>query len=108
MRFITKILMISGAFFLAKCSSLPKAPSEADFTVAQKKWTDIKMEDLTAGHAIYTTKCNKCHRLKEIGNYDAATWGKLIEAMAPKAKLNTEETEKLRKYIYSSREVNRK
>lgn len=46
MSFITKILMISGAYFLVKCSSLPKAPREADFNVAQKKWTDIKMEDL--------------------------------------------------------------
>ena len=104
MRFITKILIISGGFFLVKCSSLPKAPSEADFSVAQKKWTDVKMEDLTTGHAIYTTKCNKCHGLKEIKNYDQNSWTKLIDAMAPKAKLNETETLQLRQYIYSSRE----
>ncbi len=112
MRFIAKILLISGAIILVECTPKgsigPKAPGETEYAVAQKKWKDVEMADLTTGHVIYATKCNTCHGLKEIGNYDEATWGKLIEAMAPKAKLNTEETEKLRKYIYSSREVNSK
>lgn len=104
MKFITKMMILSGAFALAQCSSLPKAPTEVEFAVSQKKWTDVKMEDLTNGHSIYTTRCNTCHGLKKIGDYDETTWGKLIDAMAPKAKLTTEETEKLRKYIYSARE----
>ena len=108
MRFITKILLVSGTIFLVKCSSLPKAPGEPEFAVAQKKWKDVEMADLTSGHVIYTTKCNTCHGLKKIGDYDEAQWGKLIDAMAPKAKLNSEDTEKLRKYIYSSREANSK
>jgi mono/diheme cytochrome c family protein len=93
-----------SSIFLVKCSSLTKAPREADFTVAQKKWTNIKMEDLSAGHAIYTKKCNTCHGLKEIKDYNQDTWTKLIDAMAPKAKLNKTETLQLRQYIYSSRE----
>lgn len=112
MRFITKILMISGAIILAECTPKgsigPKAPGDSEYAVAQKKWKDVSMADLTSGHVIYTTKCNTCHGLKEIGSYDEATWGKLIDAMAPKAKLNSEDTEKLRKYIYSSREANSK
>lgn len=105
MRFITKILLISSAALLVKCGSLPKAPGEPDFAIAQKRWSGVKMEDLTQGHLIYTTKCNKCHGLKKVDAYDEATWGKLIDAMAPEAKLTTDETEKLRKYIYAAREA---
>lgn len=108
MKSVQKWMILVGAFALAQCSTLPKAPTEVEFAVAQKKWTDVKMEDLTGGHTIYTTRCNTCHSLKKIGDYDETTWGKLIDAMAPKAKLNDEETLKLRKYIYSAREAGAK
>lgn len=73
MKFIHKLMILSGAFALAQCSSLPKAPTEVEFAVSQKKWTGVKMEDLTAGHTIFTTRCNTCHDLKKIGDYDEIT-----------------------------------
>lgn len=108
MKSIHKLMILGGTFALAQCSTLPKAPTEVEFAVAQKKWTEVKMEDITDGHTIYTTRCNTCHGLKKISDYDEATWGKLIDAMAPNAKLTAEETGKLRKYIYSAREVGAK
>ncbi len=70
MKFIHKLMVSGVAFALAQCSSLPKAPTEIEFAVAQKKWTGVKMEDLTGGHTIYITRCNACHGLKKISDYD--------------------------------------
>lgn len=105
MKIIVNTALIFCVVLLARCSSLPKAPGEPEFAVAQKKWSDAKMEDMKSGHTIYTTRCNSCHGLKPMNAYDETTWGKLIDVMAPKAKLNAAETEQLRKYIYSARET---
>ncbi len=97
---------------LIKCSTLSKTTtttttspiSDTELTTAQKKWSDVKMENLTAGHLVYNSKCNKCHGLVNIPDYNEAQWEKLIAAMAPKAKLTTQETDDLTKYIYAKRE----
>lgn len=81
---------------------------EKELSAAQKKWADVKLENLKAGQLIYTTKCTKCHGANKITNYTEAQWEKLIAAMAPNAKLNTTETDDLTKYIYAVRESSSK
>lgn len=76
---------------------------ETELTAAQKKWSDVKLENLKAGQLTYTTKCTKCHKANNISNYSEAHWEKLIAAMAPKANLSASETDDLTKYIYAVR-----
>jgi mono/diheme cytochrome c family protein len=52
-----------------------------------------------AGHTVYNAKCGRCHGLKEVGNYTASQWDPILESMAPKARLSSEETENVRAYV---------
>jgi mono/diheme cytochrome c family protein len=56
----------------------------------------VKMEDLLAGRALYMDKCSSCHSLKQPKKFNAAEWNKILDKMAPKAKINDEQ----RKLVY--------
>ncbi len=51
------------------------------------------------GKVIYTAKCGKCHDLKDPQTYDAPKWVKIVDWMAPKAKLNATEKENVLAYV---------
>lgn len=115
MKFIKITFYSLAVFTIVQCTITKSATTTAsspisdnEFSAAQKKWSDVKMENLTAGHVVYTTKCNTCHGLKTISDYNEAQWEKLIASMAPKAKLNAQETDDLTKYIYAKRETSSK
>jgi cytochrome c2 len=52
-----------------------------------------------AGHAIFTTKCTKCHKLKIVENYTAERWTGILKAMVPKAKLDSTEAAQVTAYV---------
>jgi mono/diheme cytochrome c family protein len=51
------------------------------------------------GHAIYTTKCGKCHGLKNPADFTSAKWDGILKVMAPKAKLSQTETAQVTAYV---------
>ncbi len=56
-------------------------------------------ETIALGKQTYTAKCGKCHSLKEPQTYDAPKWVKIVDWMAPKAKLNAAEKENVLAYV---------
>ena len=58
---------------------------------------------LEAGRALYVGKCTKCHTAEPVRDYSAAQWqGKIIPAMAQKAKLTPEETANVLAYVLAA------
>ena len=53
----------------------------------------------TEGKTLYEAKCQKCHKLKNVDNFTAEQWNKILPNMAGKAKLESEETAKIDVYI---------
>lgn len=51
------------------------------------------------GKAVYTSRCGRCHALKNTADYDANRWNGILGAMAPKAKLTDEETKQVKAYV---------
>jgi mono/diheme cytochrome c family protein len=51
------------------------------------------------GHAIYTTKCGKCHGLKNPADFTPTRWDGILKVMAAKAKLNDVETAQVAAYV---------
>jgi cytochrome c5 len=51
------------------------------------------------GGEIYRAKCGKCHELKEPQIYNAAKWVKVVEWMAPRAKLDAAEKDNVTAYV---------
>jgi hypothetical protein len=53
---------------------------------------------LDQGKTIYQGACVKCHAFKDAKKYTPERWEKILTAMAPKARLNEEQTRSLRVY----------
>jgi hypothetical protein len=55
-------------------------------------------KEVVAGKEVFKAKCGRCHELKAPENYTAAKWVKIIDWMAPKAKLDASEKENVLAY----------
>lgn len=55
-------------------------------------------EQIAEGKAIFTSKCVKCHSLKEPESRTAAAWTPIMKKMIPRAKLSDEEGKLARAY----------
>ena len=58
-----------------------------------------KEEMLKKGEDLFTLKCGKCHGLPTPSEFKVDEWNPIMVRMAPKAKLNAEETNWLLAYV---------
>ncbi|MFN6038302.1 MAG: c-type cytochrome [Bacteroidota bacterium] len=72
--------------------------------VAQKKFPGISQADLDEGQNIFNNDCSKCHGVPKIKSRGEEGWKKVVDWMAPKAKLNDSQKKKLLEFVLSSRE----
>jgi mono/diheme cytochrome c family protein len=56
-------------------------------------------KQVVAGKETFNAKCGRCHDLKTPETYTAAKWVKIIDWMAPKAKLDESEKENVLAYV---------
>lgn len=107
-RYLFFIAITSAVILFTQCkTSKPtaKTPDDARLAAAQKRWPDVTMAALNEGQSIYNNQCTNCHGAKPIPKYNEFQWNGYINAMAPKAKLTPQQTDNLRKYIYTERSL---
>lgn len=114
LRFIT-FLMISG-FLIYACSSTKKttttassepkkaveatlSPGDAEVKAILPRFSDVTLQTLNDGYAVYTGPCTNCHGQKKIFSRSEESWQKSIDRMAPKAHLTDQQKDALWKYI---------
>ncbi|MCC6599490.1 MAG: cytochrome c, partial [Crocinitomicaceae bacterium] len=68
-------------------------------------WPESTAQSLEDGYTIYTSRCSKCHDLKDIPSMSEQDWIKSIASMAPKARLSEAEKITLEHYILATREA---
>ncbi len=74
-------------------------PNEAALTIIQKSNSNASMELLNQGYKLYTAgACIDCHEARDINNLQ---WGHIIDDMAIKANITTEEKNAVLNYIVS-------
>ena len=56
-------------------------------------------EVVAQGKTIFDARCGKCHDLPQPSDHTSQEWDKIIERMAPKAKLSPEETNWVLAYV---------
>jgi len=77
-------------------------PNEAALTIIQKSNSNASMELLNHGYKLYTTgACINCHEARDISNFNNSQWGHIIDDMAIKANITTEEKNAVLNYIVS-------
>lgn len=57
---------------------------------------------LTAGKLTFEGKCGRCHGLKNTTDYTADRWVKLVDWMAPKARLTDDEKKNVLAYVQAN------
>jgi mono/diheme cytochrome c family protein len=97
MRILTKNVVIIGliSVWLAACTTQLYTPGNGNVN----KREDATLADLQQGKDIYSNKCGQCHKLPKPESHTQEQWTKIIEKMAPKAKLDKSQTELVHKYL---------
>jgi mono/diheme cytochrome c family protein len=54
------------------------------------------------GRDLYAAKCHSCHRLRRPSSHGRGEWAKILDRMAPRAKLTLEEEAEIRRYLYET------
>jgi cytochrome c5 len=101
------IIAVTVLLFAAACTSKKKAsataestkPTEAQLQAVKAKNADITMETLEKGHSIYYGACTRCHGAKNITSRSEEEWPKILDKMAPRAKLTQEEKSAVYNYV---------
>jgi hypothetical protein len=80
------------------CSTQIYAPSEKNVN----KLETASLAELQQGHDLFQNKCGKCHKLPNPGKHSKDEWTKILGMMAPKAKLSTDQSDLVYKYVVNN------
>lgn len=81
------------------CHGLVPRPTEADVPYAQKIDPAADLAGLKTGRSRYVARCASCHRLSAPDDAPEGGWGKVLDTMAPKAKLSSEDRRLVEVYL---------
>ncbi|HVZ57789.1 MAG TPA: hypothetical protein VG870_14115 [Chitinophagaceae bacterium] len=77
-----------------------QAPVAQQSTTTQPAATDASLAEL--GKTVLSTKCTKCHGLKNPGDFTAQRWDGILKSMIPKAKLTDDEAKQVTAYVLAN------
>ena len=96
-------LPVVVAIFLISCKSTSSSTATNDKVVGtspaftgKAKLTESM---IAAGKTTFENSCAKCHDLPNPADYNDEAWVGIMNAMAPKAKLNKEESESVYNFV---------
>jgi len=83
--------------FLASvaCTTQLYVPGEANVNKVEQ----ASLAELQQGYDLFLNNCGKCHKLPKVGSQSNQEWKKTLEVMAPKAKLNNEQSYLVYRYL---------
>lgn len=76
-------------------------PTDLELQAIKQKYPETTAQTLSNGHELYIGTCTDCHRKKNIFAYSESKWKEIIDDMAPRSKLNAQQTDDLYKYVLS-------
>lgn len=74
-------------------------PGTEELTAIQAKYTDVSMQTLTEGHALYIGVCTNCHGAKSIYAIPEDSWPGIIDNMAKEARITDVQKDAVLKYV---------
>ena len=97
MKLIKPILISFLLVGAIACSSTKKSAS-ADKNAIKTEQPALSAE-LQQGHDLFTSNCGKCHKLPDPASLNTEGWRKMVDVMAPKAKLDQTQADLIYKYL---------
>jgi len=83
----------------AACAPSVLAPTEADARRAAAANPGATEADLRRGYELYLTRCAGCHALHRPQELAPGQWPRVLQKMAPRAKLGADELELVEMYL---------
>jgi mono/diheme cytochrome c family protein len=77
------------------CTSQLYVPNEKNVN----KVEPATLVELQQGRELYVNNCGKCHKLHKPGSESPVGWKKVLETMAPKAKLDFDQSYLIFRYL---------
>lgn len=74
-------------------------PGDNEVAAIQKQFPEASMGKLQEGYSIYKGACTGCHGTKNIYRFSSTEWKKIMDKMAPKAKLNGLQKDAVYQYV---------
>jgi mono/diheme cytochrome c family protein len=96
MRFLLPVFLL----FVACSPALPIV-TETDRAWARQSFPETS-DDLEDSRGLYARKCSGCHMLVLPANVPQAEWPRVIEKMAPRAKLEDAQRAQILRYVLTT------
>lgn len=93
-------LIIAGITVITACQkkTIPVITSRTTEPPAPTT-TETRAADVTMGQVVYNNRCARCHGLPETGKYSVKRWEIIMASMAPKARLDKQQTIDVTAYV---------
>jgi mono/diheme cytochrome c family protein len=66
---------------------------------ASERWPGTTMNDLAKGHDVFVSRCSSCHGLPRPDAKSPDEWNGVLDEMAARAKLSSEDRELVNRYL---------
>jgi mono/diheme cytochrome c family protein len=92
-----------GAACYPAVAPVPGELSASGVAWAAARWPDVTAKSLSAGRVLFVAKCNGCHGYPALGDISEQRWPGILDTMAKKAHLASDERDAVLHYVLASR-----
>ena len=100
-KYIYSLCLLGVIVYSCKTQTTTSTPAtQAVQTIHSAATANLSKEEmLKKGEDLFNLKCGRCHGLPSLSEFTIADWQPIMARMAPKAKLNEEETNWVLAYV---------
>lgn len=106
-RFLLRVALVVIGFAAAGCypkvAPPPGALSARSVASASERWPGVTVSSLSRGRDLFLAHCNACHGYPDLAAISDERWPDILEKMAKKAGLGTEDRDAVLHFVLASR-----
>ena len=99
--YLSSSLVFFAITFMISCAPKNTPVSSASNEASTVSKSVVSEATIVAGHQLFDQNCGKCHRLFAPTEFNEKRWVRIIDEMAPKARLSTEDKSKVLAFVLS-------
>jgi len=92
-------LISAALLLLASCATVPPVVREVHEPIVQREAPGATLQALEDGRRVMLNRCTSCHWPPNTRKHPKGNWARVLEKMAPKAKLDAKELALLSDYL---------
>ncbi len=102
----TKLTLAGFVLCVAGCASFQAgAPAITPAMLKVAQSAGGSLEKLESGRRLLAMRCTTCHVLEPVGNYTVPEWSDIVEDMADRSGLESEEQQEIQAYLTAARKT---